>query len=632
MLHRRVLFAIAAMLAACAPPVAGTKLAAGAEIDGTLQAPTTTTTATAGPIQTLYAISGHRGDRYVVTLTSTQFDPYLQVRGPGELSEDNDDDPNGQGKLDSRLDFTFPVDGTAQIIVTSFQRNGTGAFHLSVQRQDAQAVASASSAPATPGQTITGELAQGDAQLSSGEFVDTFPLTGQQGQRFDIRLSSEAFDTYVAITGPNDYHEFNDDDVQSNSRNSRLVVALPTAGQYVVHVTSYQPGEHGAYRLDINPTNEVPESPGIAATGDTINAGQQMAGALQQGDQTLRSGEFVDTYRFAGTAGERVTIDMASSAFDSYLMLIAPSGAQEDNDDAVQGQPNARLETTLAESGQYAIAATSFRSGETGAYTVTLTRGGTTGAQVAATSSTARRVFAVMVGISDYPGSENDLPFTAEDARKMQQTLAREGVLATDSVVLLDSQATRAGVRAAFQRVAAAAGPDDLFLFFYSGHGGQERGTVSAIEPDGKDETIYLYDGELKDDEMARMFEQVHARTALLALDSCFSGGFARDVVSHPGVMGLFSSEEDLTSAVADKFQAGGYLSHFIQTGLSGEADANHDHVITAGELSVWIRREFADEARDVGATTMAGQRNYQFPVVDRGGVDIDSPLLALSP
>jgi hypothetical protein len=93
--------------------------------------------------------------------------------------------------------------------------------------------------------------------------------------------------------------------------------------------------------------------------------------------------------------------------------------------------------------------------------------------------------------------------------------------------------------------------------------------------------------------------------------------------------MGLFSSEEDLTSAVAEKFQAGGYLSHFIQTGLSGDADENHDHVITAGELSAYVRRQFAQQG-NLASENGAGERNYQYPVVDRGGIDIDEPVLAL--
>ena len=197
-------------------------------------------------------------------------------------------------------------------------------------------------------------------------------------------------------------------------------------------------------------------------------------------------------------------------------------------------------------------------------------------------------------------------------------------------MTLIDGQATRAGLRSAFQRVAAAAGPDDLFLFFFSGHGNQVRGTVSATEPDGRDETIEMVDGAITDDELSQMFQQVRARTALLVLDSCFSGGFARDVVSRPGVMGLFSSEEDLTSSVAQKFEAGGFLSHFIQTGLSGGADENRDRVITAGELSAFVRRQFAREVQDE-AFTQEGQRNYQFPVVDRGAVQVDAPVLSLA-
>src|SRR5262249_22787949 len=122
-------------LASCQQPYQGTLIQPGAEIDGTLQA-----NSAAGndgkapaPIQAVYALQGRRGDQFVVQLTSTAFDPYLQITGPGGLSVDNDDDPSSNGSLNSRVGFTFPADGVAQIVVTSFQHNQTGAFHLSVQ-------------------------------------------------------------------------------------------------------------------------------------------------------------------------------------------------------------------------------------------------------------------------------------------------------------------------------------------------------------------------------------------------------------------------------------------------------------------------------------------------------------------
>jgi hypothetical protein len=580
-----------------------------------------------GAVADVYQLRGRRGEQYTLRLTSEAFDAYLYVRGPGPLAQDNDDD--GQS-YNSRLTIMFPEDGVAQIYVTSFDRRSLGAYQLAVERvgEGAAVAQSATEAPPAVGQEIRGELAAGDAQLRSGEYVDTYPLQGAQGQQLEITLTSTQFDTYVAITGPNNYHEYNDDDAERGTRNSRLVVALPAAGQYTVHVTSYQAGETGQYVLAINPTQAVAPGVGLVGGAENVAAGQTMNGELAQGDNTLQSGEFVDTYRFQAQAGQRVVVDMRSTAFDPYLMLIAPSGAQEDNDDISGSDRNSRIETTLAESGEYVIGATSYQPGERGPYVVTLQQGAAP--QIAASGS-ARRVFAVMVGISDYPGTGNDLPLTAEDARKLREALSRQGALAPQSVTLLDAQATRANLRQAFQQVAAAAGPNDLFLFFYSGHGNQVRGRVSATEPDGKDETIELYDGTMTDDEVAAMFEQVRAQTALLVLDSCFSGGFARDVVSRPGVMGLFSSEEDLTSSVAEKFEAGGFLSHFIQTGLSGNADENRDRVITAGELSAYVRREFAREVQDVSSVTQDGQRNYQFPVVDRGAVQVDAPVLALA-
>ncbi len=621
---------MAAALAACGQLLGGGGLQPGQTVSGTLEA-SETKSDQSNAVADVFQLNGRQGEQYTLTLTSETFDPYLYVRGPGSLSQDNDDD--GSGSYNSRLNITFPENGTAQVYVTSFSRNATGAYNLLVERtgEATTNVAGNNTAPGQPppiaAQALTGELAQGDTTLQSGEFIDTYPLQGLAGQQVEISLASQQFDTYVAISGPGGFSQYNDDDTPNNTRNSRLVVTLPANGEYTIHATSYAAGETGAYQLNIGPAQATTATDALqGGPGQTFAAGQTMNGELAQGDTTLQSGEFIDTYNFQGQAGQRVTIDMRSTAIDPYLILLAPSGAQEDNDDVTPEDRNARIETTLSESGNYRIGATSYQPGEQGAYVVTLQQGDAP--QVSASNS-ARRVYAVMVGISDYPGSGNDLPLTAEDARKLQQSLQRQGTLAAESVMLVDGQATRANVRAAIQRVAAAAGPNDLFLFFYSGHGNQVRSQVSATEPDGKSETIEMVDGAITDEEMNQMFQQVHTQTALLVLDSCFSGGFARNVVSRPGVMGIFSSEEDLTSSVAEKFQAGGFLSHFIQTGLEGAADENRDRVITAGELGAYVRREFAREER-IQANTQDGQSNYQFPVVERGAVQVDAPVIAL--
>lgn len=582
-----------------------------------------------------YTLPVRRGQTYDLALSASGFDSYLLVRGPGGLSEDNDDDPGQRGTRDSRLRFTAPADGEATVAATSYAAGETGSYVLTLNGHRTRPPV-AQVAPETTalrlGESREGWLTPSDSRLESGEYVNTFVFDGRRGQRLDLRLTSTEFDPYLAISGPNDFSAFNDD--ADGDTDSRLRVTLPADGEYQITATSYESGETGAYRLavlsDTAPTRAEPaaRSEERATPAGRIAIGQTIAGSLGSGDETLDSGEYVDTYSFTGQRGQRVAVELTSSAFDAYTILRTPSGEQRENDDGEDGT-NSRLETVLAEDGDYQVMVTSYEPGETGSYrfSVTPSRGSARQAAV----QTGARVFAVMVGVSDYGGGQNDLPYTDEDARKLAETLQREGVLNPSSVVLTNAQATVAGVRDAFARVSAQAGPDDLFLFFFSGHGDQSDTAVSGVEPDGRSESIVLRDGEIDDVEMARLFAGLRTRLSLLVLDSCYSGGFARNVVDRPGVMGMFSSEEDLTSAVASKFQAGGYLSHFLRAGMSGEADGDGDRLVTAGELATYLRRQFVREVDDVESETADGQRNYQNLVIDRGGVQVDDVILRLA-
>lgn len=98
-------------------------------------------------------------------------------------------------------------------------------------------------------------------------------------------------------------------------------------------------------------------------------------GHLADGDDRLDGGEFVDAYEVALQAGQHVEADLTSSDFDPYLILRAPSGAQEDNDDHLGSTTRARIGTTAAETGTYTVAVTSYAAGETGAYRLTITTG-----------------------------------------------------------------------------------------------------------------------------------------------------------------------------------------------------------------------------------------------------------------
>lgn len=486
-------------------------------------------------------------------------------------------------------------------------------------------------APAAPapaalavGQSVDGELSSNDHQRRSGKYEDVFELQGRRGQRLDLRLNSDAFDSYLVVTGPDGFNLSNDDDEGGNGAlHSRLVIELPADGRYRISVTSFRPGEMGRYRL-----SAATAAAGVAVTradpAAPIRLGASVTGRLAAGE-----GGRNQRYRFTARRGDRVRIEASSDDFDTILTLSRPDGTQDQNDDTtVDGRTslNSRIDTVLAEDGDYVIAVSSYAPDGAGAYRLSLAQ--SPGSPRQANVPGGPRVIALLVGVSDYERT-SDLANTDDDATELYSSLRQAGMLHPASITLTNDQATVANVRAAFRRIAAASGPDDLFLFLFSGHGDQVDVPVSAAELDGRAETIELYDAAMTDAEFAPLFASVRARMALLAIDACYAGGF-RSMVNRPNVVGMFSSEEDLTSLVASRFQAGGFLSYFLRQGISGEADDDGDRIITAGELSTYVRRRFRREG-DVPATTREDERNYQNILVERGGVHIDDVIVRLA-
>jgi len=209
--------------------------------------------------------------------------------------------------------------------------------------------------------------------------------------------------------------------------------------------------------------------------------------------------------------------------------------------------------------------------------------------------------------------------------------------------VLTDADATADTLHRSMIELGGRMGPDDRFVFFFSGHGVRvpRKGEFQSADPDGQDETLAMYDDMITDDTFASWLDEIPG-TALIVLDACFSGGFAKDIISKPGRMGLFSSHEDVTSAVAAKFRAGGYLARFMADAIGDRLADDGDGELTALELSQYIYDRYRTDvkvmtddppapvvavASDKAAPQMdyvLTSRNlgYQQLVVDRGGVN----------
>jgi hypothetical protein len=112
-------------------------------------------------------------------------------------------------------------------------------------------------------------------------------------------------------------------------------------------------------------------SRGTVAVGDTVRD------SLTQRDLVLPAeSTYAQQWRLRGRAGETVTIDLASTAFDAYLFLLGPNaGKTPPQDDDSGGRCNARLTVRLPTTGDYLVIATSSERRATGAFTLTVTAG-----------------------------------------------------------------------------------------------------------------------------------------------------------------------------------------------------------------------------------------------------------------
>ena len=135
------------------------------------------------------------------------------------------------------------------------------------------------------------------------------------------------------------------------------------------------------------------------------------------------------------------------------------------------------------------------------------------------------------VSAAAYDGWDGPLAACEFDAKDMATLAKGQGMTPT---VLLTKKATRGALLSGMRSAAKALKSGDLFFMTYSGHGGQVPDT-NGDEPDRKDETWCLYDGQLIDDELYFELSKFAAGVRILVLsDSCHSGSVTREIPPPP--------------------------------------------------------------------------------------------------
>ncbi len=135
---------------------------------------------------------------------------------------------------------------------------------------------------------------------------------------------------------------------------------------------------------------------------------------------------------------------------------------------------------------------------------------------------------ALIMGISDYaPGTKNDLDGIELDTTKMKKLFESWGFKVES---IYDAQSLK--VVDYLDKYAKELNSNDIFAFYYSGHGSFKKDT-NGDEADSRDESLVLSDGveneHLIDDVLYDKFNAIKAKK-LIFLDSCHSGTAFRGI------------------------------------------------------------------------------------------------------
>jgi len=208
---------------------------------------------------------------------------------------------------------------------------------------------------------------------------------------------------------------------------------------------------------------------------------------------------------------------------------------------------------------------------------------------------TGAKKYAIIVGISDYPGTLNDLQYCDDDAQDMYDALTTlYGYKSSNIHLLLDMGASFAAIQGAINDTKSKAKADDEVVFFFSGHGtngvaddgDREKTDEAIVSHDGNQSGSFvaIWDGQLKD-----WFSGFSTTRIIFIFDSCLAGGMT-DLKADGRVINMACSESGL-SYEDGSWQNGQFTYYFVDQGmLAGEADT-YDNI--AGIADVTIEEAF---------------------------------------
>jgi len=242
--------------------------------------------------------------------------------------------------------------------------------------------------------------------------------------------------------------------------------------------------------------------------------------------------------------------------------------------------------------------------------------------------------YILSVGINQYRNNKLNLNYAKSDAQSFSEVMkagSNQLFKGVELLTIYDTEATRSKILAALDDLAKRISPEDVFIFYYAGHGSMVDNRFYFIPT----ETSRLYDERSLSKEaleaslLQEKFGQIKALKQLIIMDACQSGGsvellatrgageekaiaqLSRSAGIH--VMAAAGSEQFATEFTS---LGHGLFTSVLIRALQGEADgAPNDGKVTIYELKSFIDDQVPETSRRL-------KGNLQYPYTFSRGQD----------
>ncbi len=262
------------------------------------------------------------------------------------------------------------------------------------------------------------------------------------------------------------------------------------------------------------------------------------------------------------------------------------------------------------------------------------------------------KIYAVVVGISKYENLNEDaqLEYAANDAEVFADYLgstAGGSVPAGHIKLLLNKDATYSNIYDALKWLLDSCQKNDLAYFYFSGHGDLENNTMSQegyLVAYNSLPNNFAYNavriGYLND--LAKTLAARNDGKVILITDACHAASLIVDStgtrLAADQLRRTLANEIRLTSCQKDQlsnediFWGGGrsVFSYYMVKGLMGEADKQHDNIITVKEITDYLDSTFAIDKKLASLPeqkpVIAGNINFHLGLVPKHLLTLTSP------